>query len=96
MSFEQHPIVAAHLERLDGRVPSIENYQVYIFEKLSKALYEELRKYEEQEAVSQTCSLSQLAERTKGKLLDKIYQAVEQNNLEAANTLSQVLQRVFL
>lgn len=96
MSFERHPIVAAHLDKLEGKELNIVNYQVFLLEKLSRALYEELKTYEEQEAINQKYTLAQQAERTKAKLLDKIHEAVEQDNLEAVNILSQALQRVFL
>lgn len=92
MSFEQHPIVAAHLDKLEGRELNIVNFQVFLLEKLSRALYEELVKYQEQEALRQT-QIDPLS-KVKTEILFELRQAVTQRDLEAVSVLSAALQRL--
>lgn len=92
MSFEQHPIVAAHLDKLEGRELNIVNFQVFLLEKLSRALYEELVKYQEQEALRQT-QIDPLS-KAKTEILFELRQAVTQRDLEAVSVLSAALQRL--
>jgi hypothetical protein len=92
MSFEQHPIVAAHLDKLEGRELNIVNFQVFLLEKLSRALYEELVKYQEQEALRQT-QIDPLS-KAKTEILFELRQAVTQRDLEAVSVLSAAIQRL--
>lgn len=97
MSFERNPLVSPFLVVYENGHSGFENKE-QLFEKIARTLHEELVKYQEQEAISQNydiVQLSYLVDRTKGKLLDKIHEAVEQNNLEAVNILSQALQRLY-
>lgn len=95
MSFERHATVAPFLAVYENGHSGFENKE-QLFEKIARTLHEELVKYQEQEAISNSKTVAQLVDCTKSKLLDNIYHSLDRGDLASADTLSLILQRVFL
>lgn len=91
MSFEKHHLVSPFLVVYENGHSGFENKE-QLFEKIARALHEELVKYQEQEALRQT-QVDPLS-KAKTEILFELRQAVTQRDLEAVSVLSAALQRL--
>lgn len=92
MNFEQHHLVSPFLAVYENGHSGFENKE-QLFEKIARALHEELVKYQEQEALRQA-QVDPLS-KAKTEIIFELRQAVTNRDLEAVSVLSAALQRLY-
>lgn len=86
MSFERHAIVASHLARLEHMS---KNEELSVYKQLAQELYQQLTKYEEQEAIDSTASVDPLP-----MLYKLLANAAANGHTDVIDVASKAIQRI--